>query len=419
VRVAARPPWRREVLAWALYDWANSAFATVVIAGFFPLFFKTYWSPGVEATVSSFRLGIANSAESLVVLLLAPLIGAIADQASLKKELLLVFAAIGAVATGALALVGEGSWVPAVTLYVVAGVGFAASLVFYDALIVDVSRPGELDAVSALGYALGYLGGGLALLIGVALVQAPDAFGLADSAAAVKASFVLTGLWWLAFSVPIARMVHQRYAVARLPLRQAVGGGLRQVAGTLRKLGRYREAATFLIAYWLYIDGVDTIIRMAVDYGLALGFPAEQLVLALLLVQFVGFPAAIAFGWIGTRIGPRAGILVGIGAYVGITLWGYWLDQVWEFYGIAIAIGLVQGGIQSLSRSLYARLIPPEESGELFGFYNLVGKFAAVLGPALMGAVALLTGDSRTSLLSLLVLFGAGALLLVRVRSPA
>jgi UMF1 family MFS transporter len=403
------------VWAWALYDWANSAFATVVIAGFFPLFFKTYWSAGVEATVSSFRLGVASSVEGLVVLLLAPLLGAIADQAALKKQLLLTFAALGVVATGALALVGEGAWQLAASLYVLAGIGFAASLIFYDALIVDVGGGRNLDRVSALGYALGYLGGGLALLACVALVHAPESFGLADTAAAVQASFQLTALWWLAFTAPLALVVRQRYAVARLPLRQAVGGGLRQLRGTLGKLRRYRVVATFLVAYWLYIDAVDTIIRMAVDYGLAIGFPAEQLVLALLLVQFVGFPAALAFGWLGARVGPKAGILIGIGAYCGITLWGYWLDQVWEFYGIAVGIGLVQGGVQSLSRSLYARLIPPEEAGEFFGFYNLVGKFAAVLGPALMGGVALLTGDSRASLLSLLVLFGAGALVLARV----
>jgi UMF1 family MFS transporter len=410
---------RREVLAWAFYDWANSAFATVVIAGFFPLFFKGYWSAGVDATVSSFRLGVANSVESLIVLLAAPLLGAVADQGALKKPLLLAFTALGVAATAGLALVGEGAWTLAVAFYVVAGVGFAASNVFYDALLVDVSDPADFDRVSALGYALGYLGGGVVLLACVALTRWPEAFGLAGPAQAVRAAFVLTALWWAAFSLPLARAVRQRYAVAALPLGAAVRGGLRQLARTARRLRLHRPAALFLAAYWLYIDGVDTIVRMAVDYGLALGFPPEQLIIALLVVQFVGFPAALAFGWLGARLGPKTGILVAIGAYAAITLWGYRLTAVWEFYGVAVAIGLFQGGIQSLSRSLYARLIPPEEAGEFFGFYNLMGKFAAVIGPALMGTVALATGDSRASILSLLVLFGGGAAILLAVDDRA
>jgi UMF1 family MFS transporter len=407
------------VLAWAFYDWANSAFATVVIAGFFPVFFKGFWSAGVEPTVSTFRLGVANSVESLLVLVAAPLLGAIADQGALKKQLLLAFALLGALATGALALVGEGRWELALLLYVVGGTGFAASNIFYDALIVDVSEPRRLDFVSAVGFSLGYLGGGIALVLCIAMTRWPGAFGLASPDAAVRAGFLLTALWWLVFSAPLALLVRQRYAAARLPLRRAVRGGVRQLAGTLGKVRRYRAAALFLLAYWLYIDGVDTIVRMAVDYGMALGFPAERLILALLIVQFVGFPAALGFGWLGSRIGAKNGLLLGIVAYAAITLWGYRLDSVWDFYGVAVAIGLVQGGIQSLSRSFYARLIPPEASAEFFGFYNQVGRFAAVIGPALMGAVALATGDSRLSLLSLLVLFLAGGLVLLAVDGRA
>ena len=410
---------RREVLAWALYDWANSAFATVIIAGFFPVFFKSYWSVGVEPTVSSFRLGVASSVESLVVLLAAPLLGAIADQGALKKQLLLGFAALGVLATAALALVGQGAWTLAVILYVAGGIGFAASNIFYDALIVDVSERESFDLVSAFGFALGYLGGGIALVACIAMTRWPDAFGLGDASEAVRAGFLLTALWWAVFSLPLARVVRQRHTAGALPLGQAFRGGFRQLLRTVQKLRQYRLVALFLAAYWLYIDGVDTIVRMAVDYGMALGFPAERLLAALLVVQFVGFPAALAFGWLGTRLGPKPGILIGIAAYVGITLWGYWLEALWEFYGIAVAIGLVQGGIQSLSRSLYARLIPPEESAEFFGFYNLVGRFAAVIGPALMGWVALATGDSRVSILSLLVLFGAGAILLLAVDGRA
>ena len=410
---------RHQVLAWAFYDWANSAFATVVIAGFFPVFFKGYWSAGVDPTVSSFRLGVANSVESLIVLLAAPLLGAVADQGALKKPLLLAFTAVGVLATAGLAWVGEGAWTLAATLYVVAGIGFAASNVFYDALLVDVSDPADFDRVSALGYALGYLGGGIVLLACVAMTRWPHALGLSDPAEAVRAAFLVTAAWWAAFSLPLARTVRQRYAAGAPPWREALRGGLRQLTRTARKLRLHRAAALFLAAYWLYIDGVDTIVRMAVDYGIGLGFPAEQLIVALLVVQFVGFPAALAFGWLGARLGAKPGVLIAIGAYACITVWGYRLTALWEFYGVAVAIGLFQGGIQSLSRSLYARLIPPEESGEFFGFYNMVGKFAAVIGPVLMGTVAVMTGDTRVSILSLLILFGGGAAILLAVDGSA
>jgi UMF1 family MFS transporter len=409
------PPSRREVLAWALYDWANSAFATIVVAGFFPVVFRVYWSGGADPTQSTFRLGVASSLEGLLVLLAAPLLGAVADQGSLKKQFLLAFAALGILATGALALVAEGRWALALGLYIAAGIGFAASNIFYDALVVDVSRRQDLDRVSALGYALGYLGGGLALAAAVTMThQAPGA-AAEPTGDTLRSGFLLAALWWAAFSLPLAAWVRQRYAAGNLPLGRAFSSGVRQLRGTLGRIRQYRQVALFLAAYWLYIDGVDTVVRMAVDYGMALGFPAEQLVLALLVVQFVGFPAALAFGWLGGRIGPRDGILLGIAAYVGITVWGYFLDTLWEFYAVAVAIGLVQGGVQSLSRSLYARLVPPEESAEFFGFYNLVGKFAAILGPTLMGVVARVTADNRLSLLSLLVLFLLGGLVLLTV----
>ncbi|MDZ7750759.1 MAG: MFS transporter [Gammaproteobacteria bacterium] len=407
----------REVFAWALYDWANSAFATVVIAGFFPLFFKAYWSEGVDATVSTFRLGVANSVASLLVLLVAPVLGAIADRDGFKKTFLRAFALLGITCTAALYFVGQGHWELAVVCYVGAGIGFAAGNIFYDALIFDVSDRGRLDVISAFGFSLGYLGGGLVFALCVAMTLWPATFGLAGKTAAVQFSFLITAAWWALFTLPLLVMVPESRA-ARPPLAGRIGSGLRRVMNTLRKLRHHRDAFLFLLAYWLYIDAVDTIIRMAVDYGMALGFDTGDLIAALLLTQFVGFPAALAFGWLGSRIGPQRGIFIGIFVYMGITVWGYYMDSTWEFYGIAVVIGLVQGGVQALSRSLFARLIPDGEAAEYFGFYNLVGKFAAIIGPALMGWVAVATGDNRTSLLSLLVLFGLGALLLSRVRDP-
>ncbi len=409
------PPSRRQVLAWALYDCGNSAFATAVIAGFFPVFFKEFWSAGADATQSTFRLGLANSVASLAVLLVAPLLGALADRGALKKAFLAAFTLLGAAATAALATVGSGGWPAAAVLYVAAGIGFAGAMIFYDALILDVAAHDRLDAVSGLGYAVGYLGGGVFFAACVAATLWPAAFGLPDASAAVRASFVLTALWWLAFSLPLLATVRERADGPPLPAAQAARGAWTGFRATLHDLRTRRPILMFLLGYWLYIDGVDTVIRMAVDYGLALGFEARDLIAALLLTQFIGFPAALAFGWLGGRIGARTGILLALAIYAGVTIWAYFLTAAWQFYAIAATIGLVQGGVQSLSRSLYARLIPPASAAGYFAFYNLLGKFAAVIGPLLMGSVAALTGDTRTSILSLLLLFGGGAWFLLRV----
>lgn len=405
----------KKIWSWAFYDWANSAFATTVIAGFFPIFFKEYWSTGVPATESTFRLGVANSLSSLMVLVLAPVLGAIADQGTYKKRLLLFFAAVGILFTASLAVVGEGQWPLAVSAYVFAAIGFAGANVFYDALIVNVAPPSRYEWASSLGFGLGYLGGGLLFAGCVAMTLQPAWFGLGSADQAVKLSFLVTALWWALFTIPLARNVSERKRRSDLGWSEAVPAGWRQLRTTLARVRQYRQVVTFLVAYWLYIDALDTIVRMAVDYGLALGFDSRDLIAALLLVQFVGFPAALAFGVLGQRIGPKRGILVGLGVYALITVWAFRMEETWEFYGMAVAIGLVQGGVQALSRSLYARLIPKRASAEFFGFYNLLGKFAAVVGPVLVGWVAVLSGSNRASILVLLVLFAAGALLLTRV----
>ncbi len=408
-------PTRRSTYAWAFYDWANSAFATTVMAGFFPLFFKQYWNTGVADTVSTFRLGMANSIASLLVVLGAPLLGAIADHMDKRKGFLLLFSALGIVMTGALYFVAAGDWQLAALCYVLAMLGFSGGNLFYDALLVFVARPTQLDRVSALGFALGYLGGGVLFAVNVLMVLHPDWFGLADKSAAVRVSFLTVAVWWAVFSLPILVSVHETRAPQPTRLGTALRQGLGQLRHTLREISRLPQTFLFLLAYWLYIDGVDTIIRMAVDYGLSLGFPSNSLITALLITQFVGFPAAIAFGRLGERIGARTGILIALGVYVAVTTWGAFMNQVWEFYLLAAVIGLVQGGVQSLSRSLYARLIPAGRSAAFFGFYNMLGKFAAVLGPILMGWVGVLTGNPRVGILSVLVLFVLGALLLLKV----
>lgn len=413
------PFWRRPVLSWAFYDWANSAFATTVMAGFFPLFFKQYWSTGAEATVSTFWLGMGNGLASAVVALLSPFLGAFADRGGTRVKLLLLFTVLGVAMTASMYWVERGDWPLALLFYALAVIGFSGGSTFCDSLLLDVAEEPEFDRVSAYGYSLGYLGGGLLFLVNVVMYTHPALFGLADGAHAVRAAFVMVAIWWAVFTIPLMLFVRERGPAVPLGALAALRAGWRELWNTIGHLRSYRELVLFLIAYWLYIDGVNTVIKMAVDYGLALGFEASSLITALLITQFVGFPAALAFGWLGDRAGARAGILLAIGVYLGTTLWAYFLDNVAEFYAMAIVIGLVQGGIQSLSRSFYGRLVPRAKAGEFFGFFNMMGKFAAVLGPVLTGWVALSTGSSRLAILSLSLLFLAGGIVLCFVSDPS
>ncbi len=410
---------RRPVVGWALYDWANSAFATTVMAGFFPVFFKQYWSAGTEAAVSTFRLGVLSGAGSLVIALAAPLLGAMADRGGARLRLLAIFTLIGAAATMSLYGVAEGEWVQAALVYSLAGIGFWGGVIFSDSLVVDVAAPADYDVVSAFGYALGYAGGGILLLVNVAMVTNPAAFGLAGPADAVRLAFPMVGAWWILFTVPCLLWVREQKPARPLAPLAAARAGWRELSSTVREIRRYRTLAWFLLAYWLYIDGVNTVIKMAVDFGLSLGFPQQSLIAALLITQFVAFPSALAFGWIGKRIGARKGIFIAIAIYSAATVAAYWMRDVSHFYALACVIGLVQGGIQSLSRSYYASLVPDGKQGEFFGFYNMMGKFAAVLGPTMVGVTALLTRDSRIGMLSILVLFVGGAMLLARVGRAA
>jgi len=400
-----------------MYDWANSAYATVVLAGFFPLFFKQYWSAANDATTSTFQLGIANSLGSFIVVLLAPVLGAIADAGAKRKFFLFSFALLGMLTTAALFSVGKNGWWLAAMLFVFSIIGFSGANVFYDALLKAVAPANRLDAVSALGYALGYLGGGILMAFNVVMFQKPEWFGFSDATVAIRSGFIAVAIWWAVFSLPLLFYVREPMANGKsIHGRQMITAGLHQLFTTFRHIRSYRQISLFLLAYWLYIDGVDTIVRMAVDYGMALGFNAGHLITALLITQFVGFPAAIVFGWLGEHIGTRRGIFLGLSVYILVTVMSYWMTNVSEFYILAVVIGLVQGGVQSLSRSFYARMFPAGREAEFFGFYNMLGKFAAVIGPLLMGLVALGTGSTRLSILSILVLFVSGAVLLFYVR---
>jgi MFS transporter, UMF1 family len=406
------PLLRRSVVAWALYDWANSAFATTVMAGFFPVFFKQFWSAGSEAALSTFRLGLGNGIGGFAMAVLAPLIGAAADRGGARVKALALFTLLGVSMTAALYWVEQGDWPWAVALYALASVGFSGGATFCDSLLLDVAEKPEFDLVSAYGYSAGYLGGGLLFAVNVWMTLSPATFGLADASEAVRVAFISVAIWWAVFTLPLVVFVRERQAPTAFSPAQALRAGLSEIKNTLGHIRRYRPLVMFLVAFWLYIDGVNTVIKMAVDYGLSIGLPTKSLITALLITQFVGFPAALAFGWIGRRWGTKTGLLLAIGVYFATTIWAYWLDTDREFYAMAFVIGLVQGGVQSLSRSFYGRLVPADKAGEFFGFFNLIGKFAAIVGPLLMGGVALFTGSPRIAIVSLVVLFASGGALL-------
>ncbi|MBX2886689.1 MAG: MFS transporter [Granulosicoccus sp.] len=407
------PAKKRSQLSWAFYDWANSAFATTVMAGFFPLFFKQYWSHDTPATTSTFWLGLGNSGASFLILLAAPVLGAMADSGGVHKRLLAAFALVGILATSGFFLVGQGAWPWAIALYVIAIVGFSGANVFYDAMLPSLTTGDDFHRLSALGYSLGYLGGGLLFLINVAMTLKPELFGLSGLTDAVRYSFLSVAVWWFVFTLPLLLGVREQQPSSHT--RVTVGDEIRKLMGTLKSIRKQRNLWWFLIAYWLYIDGVATIIRMAVDYGMAIGLPSNSLIVALLMVQFIGFPATLVFGRIGQRFGAKTGLWIGLWAYVIATALAAFMSTQWHFYGLAIALGLVQGGVQSLSRSLFTQLIPAGKNGEYFGFLNMLGKAAAVLGPLLVGVVAATTGNSRIGLLSILLLFLSGMWFLRKV----
>ena len=406
---------KRAVWSWAFYDWGNSAYSTTVMAGFFPLFFKEYWADPHNPNQSTFYLGMANSIASIVVASLAPLLGSIADQGSAKKKFLTFFAFLGVIMTGGLWMVSQGNWQMAVLFYVMATIGFASGNVFYDSLLPGLASEERVDVVSSLGFGLGYLGGGLLFLVNVFMYLKPEIFGISDGATAIKLSFLSVAVWWAVFTIPLILFVPEPKNYDSVNIKNAIQMGWIQLIQTFKEIRNMKVVGTFLLAYFFYIDGVDTIIKMAVDYGMSLNFSGESLIIALLIVQFVAFPAALVYGRLASKVGTKTAIMIGIIAYSFITFLGYFITKTWHFYVLAILIGLFQGGIQALSRSLYTRIIPAEKSAEFFGFYNMLGKFAAIIGPTLMGTISLVTGSARLGILSILLLFILGAFLLNKV----
>ena len=406
---------KKTIWGWAFYDWANSAFATTVMAGFFPLFFKAYWANPANPTESTFYLGIANSVASIIVAALAPFLGAIADKGTAKRKFLITFASLGVVMTGGLWMVAQGHWQMAVILYVLATVGFSASNLFYDSLLPSITSKKKVDYASSLGFSLGYLGGGVLFLINVIMYLKPELFGIPDPSTAIRLSFVSVAIWWTAFAIPLLLWVEEPKIYQPVSIIKAIPLGWIQLRNTFKDIKHLKVVGMFLLAYWLYIDGVDTIIRMALSLGVDLEFPQSSLIIALLMVQFLAFPFTMIYYKLSTKIGIKKAIMFGIGGYAGITFLGYFMNEVWHFYALAVLISMFQGGIQALSRSIYSRIIPKEKAAEFYGFYNMLGKFAAVIGPVMMGTITYVTGNPRFGILSILVLFILGGYFLLKV----
>ena len=316
-----------------------------------------------------------------MIAVLAPFLGTVADQGGLKKQFLVFFAFLGILMTLSLFWIVAGQWQLALLVYLIGTLGFMGANVFYDSMLVDIAEDDQMDRVSAWGYALGYIGSAILFSFCVLMTLMPERFGLEDNISAVRVSFLLVAIWWALFSLPI--LIWVRENKTRMEKTQLIARSWRQLLETLKHIRQHKPVVIFLLAYWLYIDGVDSIVRMAVDYGQSLGFDTNSLIKALLMTQFIAFPAAVGFGYLGTAIGTRKALLLGIAVYIFTTIWAASIDQTWEFYTLAAIIGLVQGGVQALSRSYYARLIPDDQAAEFFGFYNMLGKSAAVIGPVM------------------------------------
>jgi UMF1 family MFS transporter len=410
------PTRRKIIVSWCLYDWANSAFATTIMAAVLPVFYSSVAAAELSKTTASSYWGYTNTIAMLIVAFTAPVLGALADHSGMKKKFLAAFAALGILSTAGLVGVGRGDWLLASSLYILGMVGFSGGNNFYDSLLPHVAGDQEIDRISSWGYATGYLGGGILLVFNLAMILKPQFFGLPNAEWGTRYSFLTVSIWWALFTIPLLKNVSEPPVVpiageSANPLRAS----LQRLSLTFRNLRRHREAFKFLMAFWLYNDGIGTIISMAVIFGAEIHIAQEHLIGSILAVQVVGVPCSILFGRIAGKIGAKNAIFAGLIIYTGISIGGYFLQTALHFWILAIFVGFVQGGTQALSRSLFGTLIPKSRSAEFYSFYDVSSKFAGIIGPAVFGIVGQLTGSSRLSILSLVVFFVVGGLLLITV----
>jgi len=402
--------------AWCMYDWANSAFATTVMAAVLPTFYSAVAGAGLPGNTATVYWGYTASISLLINAVMGPILGAVADYLGAKKRFLALFAVFGIFFTTLLVLVGTGQWLLASVLYTLSYISFGGANVFYDSLLPHIAKPKDIDYVSSKGYALGYLGGGILLAINIVMILFWDKIGLPSQAMASRLSFVSVGIWWAVFSIPILRTVPEP------PVPEIEGPRLnpfqvafQRLSNTFRDVRQYSELTKFIVAFWLYNDGIGTIMKMATIYGAEIGIGQTDLIAALLLTQFIGIPFSLLFGKLPKFLGRKRSIYLALGVYTLISVGGYFMNTAWHFWLLAAMVGLVQGGSQALSRSLFGVMVPKARSAEFFGFYDVSSKFAGIVGPALFALVGQLTGTSRLSIVSLVIFFVVGGLALTRV----
>ncbi len=402
---------KKTQLSWALYDFGNSAFATTMLAAILPIFYSSVAANNIDESLATSYWGYANSIAVLIVAILAPILGAIADFSAAKKKFLRFFAFMGMIASVLLAFTGEGDYIFVAILFIVGSIGFSGANVFYDAFLPEVADEKDMDKVSSKGFALGYVGGGILLLINVLMILKPDLFGL-TTISAMQVSFAMVGVWWLIFSIPLLKNIHdeKKQPIKRDKSYMAIG--FTRIGSTFKEIRQFKQLLLFLFAFWLFNDGISTIIRMATIYGTEIGIDQNDLIVALLITQFVGIPSTFFFGWLAGKISAKKALMITLIIYLGIVIIGYFMNSALHFYILATIVGLVQGGAQALSRSIYGRMVPSNKKGEFFGFYGISSKFSAVFGPFLFGFVGQLTGNSRYGILSLIFFFIAGIIIL-------
>jgi UMF1 family MFS transporter len=409
---------RQDVRAWAMYDWANSAFQTTIIAAIFPIYFHDVIAGGLPEAEATSRFAWATTIAIVIVALVAPLLGAIADYAAMKKKMLAAFLGLGVTSTLAMYSLTRGDWMLALVLFVAGNVGVAGSVVFYESLLPHLVGERDLDRVSSAGYALGYLGGGVLLAINLLMIQRPGLFGIPDAGMAVRLSLATVGIWWLVFSIPLFLRVPEPLAT-REPDEQPGASmfrtGLQRLFETFRELRRYKQAFLLLTAFLIYNDGIQTIIRMATTYGSEINIDQTAMITALLLTQFIGVPFAFLFGQIAGRVGAKPAVFGGLAVYAVITVLGYFMQNATHFFMLAILVGTVQGGTQALSRSLFASMIPRHKSSEFFAFFGVFERYAGVLGPLMFASMVQATGSSRNAILAVLAFFIVGGAILAFV----
>ena len=409
---------RPELRAWATYDWANSAFQSTIITAVFPDFFASVAAADLPPAVATARYAVATTIAVAIVAFLGPILGAIADYRALKKPMLGAFMGLGVIATLMMVTIDRGEWQYAAAIFIVANIAIAASFVFYDSLLPHIAAPDELDRVSTSAYAIGYLGGGIVLIFNLLWILMPETFGIPDTVAAIKLSFISVAVWWLVFSIPLFKWVPEpprTLAPDETGAENLVRAGFTRVWKTFHELRGYRQAFLMLVAFLLYNDGIQTIIRMATIYGAEIGIDRNARIAAFVLVQFVGVPFSFLFGGMAHRVGAKNAIFVALSVYVGISTLGYFMTAASHFFVLAFLVATVQGGSQALSRSLFARMIPRHKSSEYFGFFSVFEKFAGVAGPALFAGSVMFFGSSRAAVLSVIMFFVAGGLVLTRV----